>query len=78
MADAAPTGRSKWLWIILIIALLALLIGWLVDPSGDADETVAAAPQVEATGFVEAPSDPAVPVVLPDTPMTNVPPDPSR
>jgi hypothetical protein len=78
MADAAPTGRSKWLWIIVIIALLALLIIWLADPSGDADEAVAVAPEVEATDFVEAPTDPAVPVTLPDTPMTNAPPSPAQ
>lgn len=76
MADASPTGRAKWFWIIVILALLVLLIIWLLDPTGDVDETAVAdpgAPQVEATGFVTAPTGPGVPVTLPDTPMTSAP-----
>lgn len=76
MAETSSTGRANWLWIVVILGLLALLVLWLLDPTGDVDEAALAdpaAPQVEATGFVVAPTGPAVPVTLPDTPMTSAP-----
>jgi hypothetical protein len=63
---AAPASRAGWLWILVIAVLAILLLAWLLDPSGEADDaenmTDAAAP---ADGYVAAPTDPAVPVVLP-------------
>jgi len=74
MSEMRTTGRSSWLWMAVILALLVVLVVWFFGPVGDAGSQQAAAPEVESTDFVaENPTEPAVPVTLPDTPMTSLP-----
>lgn len=75
MADK-PGGQSssRMFWIIVLILLLVLVIGWLVSPMGKV-ETVqqAGEPAAQESDWAEEPTGPAVDVTLPEAPMTNAP-----
>lgn len=72
MAEPPPTDRSKWLWIGLILILLVVFVVWTLRSSGERD-LVATVPAGEETEWAVEPTGPAVPVILPTTPMTNAP-----
>lgn len=67
-----PPRRSRWLWLLVTLVLAVGLIVWFTQ------ERRASPPQARrlepAPGFVVAPTGPSVPVTVPTTPMTNVPP----
>jgi hypothetical protein len=41
MADPVqPSSSAKWIWVALVVLLTALIIVWLVSPSGNRDGDV--------------------------------------
>lgn len=58
---------GKSLWIVLLIALLVVTIGWFADPLGKIEGSPAPQPVADPTEWTVAPSGPAVDVTLPQT-----------
>lgn len=62
---ATPSKTPNRLWIVILAVLAVLLIAWLLDPSGDADDNLQDAASLPQDGYVEAPAGPTVPAELP-------------
>lgn len=68
--DRGKLSDSNWFWIILLVALVALVIFWFANPLG----TIKPAPPAGAPTSQSTPVDPAeaasptVPLTLPHTP----------
>jgi len=75
VSDVRPA--RKWLWVIVLILLFVLVIGWFANPLGTGTivepAVVPAEPVAPSTDLTPAPEGSAVPVTLPETPMTNTP-----
>jgi hypothetical protein len=66
-------SASKWLWLVAVALIVAGGLFWFAKPLGVPEKDEAAAPVAQSTEWVEEPKGPAVPVVLPTTPLKNVP-----
>lgn len=75
-------SKSKWFWILTLLALLILAILWLLNPFGRVEDAPppqttgqATSPQTTdpSTEWVPAPEEPGIDVTLPETPVTNAP-----
>jgi hypothetical protein len=60
------TTTAKWFWIAAIVILLLLLIYLFVSPTGEVDEVVEPADQVELEPVDPVDGTAAPPVTLPD------------
>ena len=77
MTDPEGKSSGKSLWIVILILLLVLVIGWFSNPLGKVEEAPPAQPAAPSTDWAEEPETPGVDVNLPETPMTNAPPAPA-
>jgi hypothetical protein len=73
-----PTGspaesKSKWFWIIILLALLFVVLVWFADPLDKVEGTPQPEPTANPTEWTLEPTEPAVEVNLPQTPMKNSP-----
>lgn len=77
-----PTGGKKsarhMVWVVGLIALFAIFAFMFARPLGKTESDPAAKPAPQSTEWAEDAKDPAVPVELPTTPMTNVPIEPEK
>jgi len=72
-----PRSSGKWLWIVILLALLTLVIAWFANPLGKIAGSPKAEPSASPTEWTTAPPTPGVEVNLPQTPMKNSAPQPS-
>jgi len=65
--------KINWFWAIVIALLFAVLIVWFSSPTREVAQDGTPETDAPIAEFTTAPEG-GVPVNLPDTPMTNVPP----
>lgn len=75
--DIKGKSPSRLLWIIILILLFVLVVGWFVSPMGKVEQAPPPAPATQPTDWAEEPESPGVDVTLPQTPLTNAPAEPA-
>lgn len=75
MVDSTPGRKpaNRLIWLLAAALVIAVAFIWFAKPAGESTQAPPAKPVAQSTDWTAEPQGPAVPVKLPDTPMTNTP-----